>query len=185
MASVTHGIIHQPMKLVGKTLATPPPWSTPDVALRIRPGERPAWITLQARPAGLDDLRQAAQKHRLPVDVVAALLLEWAVCTAATRAVGITGLITAARRELDEPRLAPNDDLRAWERQLTGHGPDPTEDELPEVCLPARLTFRLPRVVLSASLDLDALDVAVTCEGAACRRGMSLETWVLRQALVD
>lgn len=105
------------------------------------------------------------------------------MCADAIGDVDPAGLANTARQELDEPRLAPNDDLRAWERQLAGHGPEPTVDELPEVCLPQRLTFRLPRAILSTMLDLDALGVAVACERAACRRGMLLEAWVLRQAL--
>jgi hypothetical protein len=183
MASARQGIIHQTMKLVGKSVARTQPWSEPDVALRIRPGERAAWITLQAHTDSLDGLRQAARRRRLPVDVVAALLLEWSVCAAIGR-IDVAALSQTAGRERSEPRLAPHDSLRAWERQLAGHGPAPTNDELPEVCVPQRLTFRLPRNLSDAMLGLDLLDVALACERAACRRGMSLETWMLRQALV-
>ena len=80
----------------------------------------------------------------------------------------------AARRDLDAPRLAPNDDLRAWDQLLAGGGPSSTIDELPEVALPQRLAARLPK---TPSLDhlgeLADLDGVVQLERAAARKGMT------------
>lgn len=152
------------------------------MALRVRPGERTAWITLPATADSVDRLRQEAKERTLPVDVVAALLLEWGLC-ADVGGLNPSSLAQAARQALGQPRLAPHDDLRAWERQLAGHGPGPTIDELPEICVPQRLTFRLPPGLPSTMLDFPALDVAILCERAACRCGTSLELWVLRRAL--
>ncbi|HEX8121261.1 MAG TPA: hypothetical protein VF549_08350 [Solirubrobacteraceae bacterium] len=184
MTSESIRITLYPMQLVVKARAgTSPPWSQPDVALRVRPGDRPAWRRLQAAPVELDRLRAAASAARLPIDVVTAILAEWHLChEVASHHYAL--LRQAARHDLDASRLAPNDDLRAWDQLLAGSGPTSTIDELPEVALPQRLAARLP---MTPSLDhlgeLADLDGAVQLERAAARNGMTLEVWVTRSLL--
>jgi hypothetical protein len=117
------------------------------------------------------------------VDVVAALLVEWQLClgSAAFAAESVT---LAAAAAIDEPRLAPDGDLRGWDQQLAGAGPRPTGDELPEVALPHRLAVRIPKgPSIEFLANLEQLSAAIAAERAASRRGMTMETWLLRQLL--
>jgi len=173
------------MQCVGKALAEHErPWpNVASVALRTRPGDRPAWLRLDAEDGELDQLRAAAAHARLPVDVAAALQAEWGLCQPAIGTPRIPAVLESARVALGQARLAPEDDLRAWDRLLAGRGPVAGDDELPELCLPQRLAFRLPRRLPSAALELAHVDVASLCDRAACRYGMTMETWVLRAAL--
>jgi hypothetical protein len=173
------------MKLVGKSLAAyERPWANVDsVALRTRPGDRPAWLRLHADDEALGRLRSAAADARLPVDVVGALLVEWGVCESLLAELSVTTVLQWAELALTEPRLAPTEDLRVWDRLLAGHGPISSGDELPELCLPQRLAVRLPHPLSLTGLELARLPVATLCDRAACRLGMAMETWLLRQAL--
>jgi hypothetical protein len=51
------------------------------------------------------------------------------------------------------------------------------------MCVPQRIGFRLPHVLSGSELDLERLAAAVLCDRAACRLGMTMETWALRAAL--
>jgi hypothetical protein len=122
--------------------------------------------------------------HRLPVDVVLALLLEWSTVVG-TPSVDPDVLLLAASRDARAARLPPTVDLRTWERQLTGRGPAPEADELPEVCVPARVVAALGHPLdVVGRIDVDALATAILADRAACRHGLTLETWALRTALV-
>lgn len=173
------------MKLIVKSLATHErPWAGVDsVALRTRPGDRPAWLRLQADDEAFARLRSAAADARLPVDVVGALLVEWGLCESLFAEPSVATVQQWAELALVEARLASTDDLRFWDQLLAGHGPISRSDELPELCLPQRLAVRLPRALSLAALDLTRLPVATLCDRAACRLGMAMETWLLRRAL--
>jgi len=184
MVSAGLAIIHQAMKLVGKSPEHERPWTNvPSVALRTRPGDRPVWLRVRADDDELACVRAAAAAACLPVDVVGALLAEWNMCRDAIGQTRIDAILDAAGAAVAEARLAPNSELRAWDQLLAGRGPTPAADELPELCLPQRLAFRLPPVIASGALDLENLPWASLCDRAACRRGMTMETWALREAL--
>lgn len=172
------------MKLVGNlSPASPPPWTTPTITLRVRPEDRPTWIRFQADQDDVEQLRTLANECALPVDVVLALLIEWRLCEDVI-AGEADWLARSAARALQEPRLAPTRDLRMWDRQLAGQCATPAGDELPEVSIPQRLMSRTPKVLaLAATADGGMLSTAILCERAACRRGMTMETWVLRALL--
>jgi hypothetical protein len=122
----------------------------------------------------------------LPLDAVIAVLLEWSLCSDVAKARGMReeDLAARARLALGEARLPPTVEFRVWDRQLAGHGPFPTGDELPEVCLPERLRVRLPRTArLSRQISVESIEAAVLCDRAAAQTGMTMEVWVLRQLL--
>jgi hypothetical protein len=131
--------------------------------------------------------REAAHDARLPVDVVLAILVEWALVARDLAGGGCDGsaLADVARRELDEPRLSPSPELRRWSLQLGGGAAvADSGDELPEVVLPQRLVFRLNAGdTLSDLARLEHLQAARVCELAATRRGMTLESWAFYTAL--
>jgi hypothetical protein len=174
------------MKLVDKSVAASgSPWSTPVVAPRVRPGDRPAWTHLRADACQLEDLRAISACAGVPVDVVVALVLEWQLCTdlAAPHRV-VRDLVPRAHSTIAGAGLAPTDDLRVWDFLLAGNGPVTPADELPEVCLPLRVVLRLPHGAIAAdSLDFGALESARVCDRAAVRSGMVMETWVLRSLI--
>jgi hypothetical protein len=154
-----------------------------ETALRVRPGDRPQWIDLSAEAGAFPAWRAAAETHRLPVDAVLALLLEWSTVVA-TGGIDIALLSVAAAHDARAPRLAPTDDLRAWERQLAGRGPRPDADELPEASVPARVVAALGHPLdVTGRIDLTALPSAVLADRAAARSGLTVETWALRTAL--
>ncbi len=169
------------MNLVGNTAATGHLRRKPAaVAARTRPGDRPVWVRVDA---DTEHLRDASARARIPVDAAAALVLEWSLCADVLSIAESGPLVELARVEIAQPRLAPTDDLRAWEQQLAGRGPEPEEDELPEVCLPERIAARVPKTVGVTALHLAELDDAALCDRAAARLGMTLEVWVLRRVL--
>ncbi len=171
------------MELVGKSRSPATVlWSAPAIALRVRPGERPMWLRLEASESALERVREAAFEAHLPVDVVVALAVEWRLCEDVAMPAA-DDLLAAAAIALGEPRLAPSGDLRAWDQLLAGDGPDCDVDELPEVCLPQRLAFRTPHSLNAATLNVDSLAAAAMCDRAACRLGMTMETWLLRHAI--
>jgi hypothetical protein len=169
------------MNLVGNTgTSARSRWKPATVAARTRPGDRPVWVRVAA---DTEHLLDASIRARIPVDAAAALVLEWSLCADVLSVAEGGPLVELARVELAQPRLAPTDDLRAWEQQLAGRGPEPEEDELPEVCLPERIAARLPKTVPVTALHLAELDDAALCDRAAARLGMTLEVWVLRRVL--
>jgi hypothetical protein len=92
--------------------------------------------------------------------------------------------MAAADHGVRTPRLPPTGDLRAWERQLTGRGPALDADELPEVCVPARVVAALGHPLdVAGRIDLAALAAAILADRAACRHGLTLDAWALRAAL--
>lgn len=184
MTSDPAAIIQYLMQLVVNPLpAIPTPWRDPDVALRVRPGERPVWVRLMATTEELDRLRATAAAARLPIDVLVAVLIEWQLCRELAAEL-YEDLRHDAQHALGEARLAPDEDLRAWDRLLAGKGPDSAIDELPEVALPQRLAARISKVPKFSEVgDLTAAAGAIEFERAATREGMGMEAWVARRLL--
>ncbi len=60
---------------------------------------------------------------------------------------GVPTVLQWAELALTEARLAPMTTSALWDQLLAGHGPISADDELPELCLPQRLAFRLPRAL--------------------------------------
>jgi hypothetical protein len=163
----------------------------------VRPGDRPRWIDLSAEIDKFPVWRAAARRpppaarrpppaaRRPPIDAILALLLEWSTVVK-TPTVDVDALLAAAVHDVQVPRLPPTDGLRAWERQLTGRGPVPEGDELPEICVPARVAAALghPLDVVDR-IDFDSLVQAILVDRAACRHGLTLETWALRTTLAS
>jgi hypothetical protein len=173
------------MKLVGN-FPSALAWETPQVALRVRPGDRPVWVDVTSDAASFAAWLEAASAHAMPVDAVVAMLAEAGLALRAAASAGIRpdALRAVAAGELEQPRLPPTADLRAWDLQLTGRGIPTEDDELPELCLPARLLAQLDRPLRLAPITRQA-DVAgaALLDRAAARRGMTTEAWVLRTAL--
>jgi hypothetical protein len=152
---------------------------------RCRPGERPVWIPLPGE-VSTEELRTRAERNRVGVDALAAVALEFALVTEALgqAAIAMDPLLAAIGVDLRAPRLAPTPALRMWEACLAGRH-DAIADDLPELCLPARVVQgvgrRLGVLLTDARHDEDAL----TAERAATKHGRTLEGYVLTTVLLN
>lgn len=153
---------------------------------RLRPGERPAWWHAAIDRDHFEAWRCAATAHRLSVDALVALLVELDFALRDVRDAGhdpLAALSDAVAPAGEVRRLAPAGPLRHW---LSDAWPSCDDvDELPELVLPERLVARLaPGSALAARVDLAQLEFAVACDRRAAAQGRTLESWVLRAALL-
>ena len=152
--------------------------------LTLRPGERPAWIELSLDRAVTRRLRAIAQRSRLPLGAAVALALE-AELVAADLGDMWADVVAEATSTVIAPRLAPDDRLRNWVRQLRD-GVEPSNDELPSLALPARLLAQIPpgeRVRRVLEFDPAVLKPARVVDAAAALHGTTMQVWSLQQAL--
>jgi hypothetical protein len=159
--------------------------TVPVDSFRLRPGERPTWLDVDATDTETRRWCDQAAGAGLSVDVWIALKLEWTVVHADVPARSrVEALVNEARREADAPRLAPSDELRRWLRFLS-RGPQPhAEHDLPSVTLPVRIVARIAPATVASMLVAtanDALDPdALIIERAASLNGMTMESWAYR-----
>jgi len=162
---------------------SPPRLPAVEATPRCRPGERPQWVGLP-NEIDAEQLRARAARQRVGVDALAGAVIEFAlVSEAIARAsIEIEPVLDVLVADLGAARLAPTPALRRWERSLAA-GDCPAGDELPELCLPARIlqmcTTRLGPLLVEDSRDAPAL----VCERAASRHGRTLEAHMLEIAL--
>lgn len=151
------------------------------VAVRVRPGERPVWVDARGDQRSHRRWRRTAADARVPLDALLAVLLEWQLVLAVD---GVDPGLLRALVTAEPVRLAPTAELRAWDRQLAGRGLPAGGDELPEVCLPARIVMALGHPVrIGSFVELESASEALAADRAAARRGLTLESWALRGAL--
>lgn len=128
-------------------------------------------------------LREATPRHR-GVDAWIGAALEWELVRRDLAAVAgaAEAAVAAARTATDQPRLAPTPALRLWLRRDTSARAD---DELPSLCLPARVMMRVPAhdLVGLVRAALPHAETADLIDRAAAGEGMVLEVWALRAAL--
>lgn len=152
--------------------------------LALRPGERPEWIELPPDPAAMRRLRATAQRSRLPLNAAVSLALEGEL-VAADLGDMWAEVVAEATAASTTPRLAPDDRLRTWVRQLRD-GSEPSNDELPSLALPARLLAQIPpaeRVRRALEFDPAVLEPARALDAAAALHGTTMQVWSLQQAL--
>jgi hypothetical protein len=157
----------------------------PASSFRLRPGERAAWIDVNASDAEMRTWRMQAAIAGLSVDVWIALKLEWSLIAAdAPDQTRLTALVDQARREAEAPRLAPSYELRRWLAFLGRGAQQHAEHDLPSVALPARLVARIAPAALATTVVTEANETldpaAVVVERAASLSGMTMESWAYR-----
>ena len=168
------------------------PLATPASAPRLRPGETPVWVSVAVSPSDGRDWRERAKRHGIGVDAWLGVALELYL---------VVQFLGSRRLSLHEPlhdtldltsadaRLAPTDALRRWVRLLDGQVADDSlpADELPTVVLAERVSVQVPARLLAETLRAATSTVdeslAIACDRAGALHGLTLESWVLRQAL--
>jgi hypothetical protein len=159
--------------------------------LRLRPGDRPTWRDAAPCVDLWPSWRERAAERAVPVDVLVALCLEHSLITGVLERIGLSSpndlLQAAAAKDALLPRLAPTPPLRQWLELLAGtQGGRGSDDELPELVIPERVAVQLESRTLSPHLcRIEHLEEAIACERVACARGLTLEAWALREALVS
>lgn len=168
------------------------PLATPAAPPRSRPGEAPAWVSVSVSPAEGRDWRQRAKRHGIGVDAWLGIVLEAHVVAEFLGSGGAwpDEMRDALASTSADARLAPTDALRRWVRLLEGQFADDgaaLADELPTVVLGERLIAQVPARLLTetmrAATSTADEDLAIACDRAAALHGVTLESWVLRQAL--
>jgi hypothetical protein len=152
-------------------------------ALRLRPGERPAWWDARTDRAQFEVWRAAAGDANLSVDVWMSLLLEFDLVLSDLQGLDDPiGLLERATQEGDLHRLGPWTELRNW---LEGAAIASTgADELPELLVPERIAARLtPGLELSSRLRPRYFELARACDRCAALQGRTMESWALQTAL--
>jgi len=168
--------------------ATAPPWF-PQAAPRVRPGDRPVWVTLDLTAVQAREWRERATAERLPLDVWLGLLLEYQLVR--ERLQELSGIelcravTEAMKRASESPRLAPTGELRSWIDQLEGS--NRSDDDLPTVVLAARLLAQLPHegraYAIIAAAESGCESEAVDLDRVAASNGLTAEAWAYLAAL--
>ena len=167
------------------------PLATPASAPRLRPGETPVWVSVAVSPSDGRDWRERAKRHGIGLDAWLGVVLEltWSSGFWALAGFHYTSCTTTLDSTSADARLAPTDALRRWVRLLDGQVADDClpADELPTVVLAERVSVQVParlltETVLAATSTIDE-NLAIAGDRAAAQHGLTLEGWVLRQAL--
>jgi len=151
---------------------------------RLRPGERPHWLDVEADRDSFDTWRSAARDRGVPVDVWVSLLVELDLLFEDLRRLGEPKELLRAALDRDQGvhHLCRSERLRAWPVELMESAS--THDDLPELLVPERVALRLtPGSSLDPRLDGELFELAYECEAQAAARCRTLESWGLSEAL--